>query len=445
MDINRVLAIFVLLFCVLCAGCGQNNTQGSVEESRDENLPIDVHSYGAIGDGMTDDSAAFQSALNAGGNILVPAGSTFLIGSTLSISSNTLLLIEGTLQAQNTLDAPIMTASHKTNVKISGAGIIKVNASNRASTQGNLAAIKFDTCSQCGVYGLTIDGGRPGLEGATGNNGIIHLLDSIDCVVEGLTILNSPIDGIFIVGGSKHTIRNNNGYNIKGSFFGSNTDPTHLSVTENSADSSGYTCISVNGDYSVVKGNIVRNCTYSGITLGHDSTTSHAHYSILTDNVSESNRLDGISVSFSHYSIIAHNTVEGNARKGIYIQFGNTHKNGTTERLVIKGNNVYNNTGGGIYVLDDSGPGHIIEENNCSGNGASGIYIEHSYTGDDFHIIKNNKCIRNAGAGLELSSATNCIIEGNILNMNGTYGLLVAGGGNHIFVSNFMEGNTLQE
>lgn len=405
----------------------------------------DIRAYGAAGDGVSDDSAALQNALNSGGNILVPAGYTFVIGSSLSIQSDSTLTIDGTIKAGSTLNAPVLTATGATRVKILGTGVINVNASNRSSVQKNLAAIRFDTCTLCEVNGLTVLGDRRGGEGSTGNNGIIHLNNCTDSVVEGVKIYHSPIDGIFITGGSRNAVRNNNGYNIRGSLLGSNSSPTHLSIFGNFADTCGYTCISVNGDYSVVKGNIAKNSKYSGISLGHDTASSHAHHSIVAANITEGNTLDGISIAFSHHSVVSDNVAEGNARKGIYVQFQNTHANGTTKGLVIKGNNLINNTGGGIYIRNQSGPGHIIEGNNCSGNGASGIYVEHSYAGDDSHIIKSNRCSNNASAGLVLYSAKKCIVEGNVLNSNATYGLLVSGGGNNLITNNLMQGNTMNE
>ncbi|WP_431030058.1 glycosyl hydrolase family 28-related protein [Lysinibacillus sp. LZ02] len=53
-----------------------------------------VKSYGAVGDGATDDTDAIQQALNQGGLILIPSG-TYLITTTLRVPSNTILLGTG--------------------------------------------------------------------------------------------------------------------------------------------------------------------------------------------------------------------------------------------------------------------------------------------------------------------------------------------------------------
>src|SRR4051812_25693673 len=60
-------------------------------------VPIDVHSAGAVGDGKTKDTAAFQKALDdcasaGGGEVVVPAGE-YLIGS-IALKSNTTLRLD---------------------------------------------------------------------------------------------------------------------------------------------------------------------------------------------------------------------------------------------------------------------------------------------------------------------------------------------------------------
>ena len=58
---------------------------------------LDVHAFGATGDGTTKDTAAFQKALDAcaaagGGEVVVPAGN-YLIGS-IELKSHTTLLFK---------------------------------------------------------------------------------------------------------------------------------------------------------------------------------------------------------------------------------------------------------------------------------------------------------------------------------------------------------------
>ena len=56
--------------------------------------PNNVRDFGAKGDGITDDSAAIQSALDLQGRVYIPAG-TYLVNTTLRIKSNTKLYGDG--------------------------------------------------------------------------------------------------------------------------------------------------------------------------------------------------------------------------------------------------------------------------------------------------------------------------------------------------------------
>jgi polygalacturonase len=66
---------------------------------------FNIRDFGALGDGVTNDAAAIQAAIdaahqNGGGTVFVPAGATFLSGS-IVLKSNVELNVErgATLQA----------------------------------------------------------------------------------------------------------------------------------------------------------------------------------------------------------------------------------------------------------------------------------------------------------------------------------------------------------
>jgi hypothetical protein len=50
--------------------------------------PVNVQDYGAVGNGSTDDSAAIQAALNSGASVVVFPTGTYLINTTLTLSTN---------------------------------------------------------------------------------------------------------------------------------------------------------------------------------------------------------------------------------------------------------------------------------------------------------------------------------------------------------------------
>ena len=68
-----------------------------------------VKDFGAVGDGVTNDAAAFQAAANAGGVIQVPAG-TYVIGSTVNVPAGTAFV--GSLGADASTLATKLVSSH---------------------------------------------------------------------------------------------------------------------------------------------------------------------------------------------------------------------------------------------------------------------------------------------------------------------------------------------
>jgi polygalacturonase len=110
MENSMIRFRFVVAFIALCVASGAKRSFAQTT------MPSNVRAVGAIGDGKTKDTAAFQNALDqcaksGGGEVLVPAGD-YLIGS-IELKSNTTLRLEKgatLLGSPDLADYPIIKA-----------------------------------------------------------------------------------------------------------------------------------------------------------------------------------------------------------------------------------------------------------------------------------------------------------------------------------------------
>jgi polygalacturonase len=155
---------------------------------------FNVMSYGAVGNGTTEDTTAIQDAINAagaagGGTVLLPAGKTFL-SNFLSVKSNNINIeINGTLLAEpyGSYTKPsdsLITFDKVDNVELSGTGTI--NGQGGVGVNGGWWGDS--------LIGISPVSTRPRLVRFTGCN-VVEVLD--------ITLVNSP--SINIIFGSLAT------------------------------------------------------------------------------------------------------------------------------------------------------------------------------------------------------------------------------------------------
>ncbi|MFB2893576.1 right-handed parallel beta-helix repeat-containing protein [Aerosakkonemataceae cyanobacterium BLCC-F50] len=163
----------------------------------------------------------------------------------------------------------------------------------------------------------------------------------------------------------------------------------------------------------------------------------------IKDSLSDHNGQDGITIDNLEYSLVADNIADSNKRHGINVVTATKHTNFF--------NNVatYNGTGGsgnGITVqpgaidLSRTSDYNLFEGNISRYNKASGIY---SYLGDN-NQYKNNIVEYNSTYGIRLRSSANNIVSGNKL-LNNSQAL--KGGYAEIYIDDdpttFSKGNTV--
>ena len=143
------------------AGAVTRTVQAKLQET------VSVKDFGAIGDGITDDTAAIQAALAASYNVVVPTGS-YLISSTIAIPIKTRLFFQGgsANQTSVTPSAYFIKKSTMTTVGITiddeaimeGGGLVCQSGNTGDGIQiiGNGSVLKYSFVNFAGGVGLRV-------------------------------------------------------------------------------------------------------------------------------------------------------------------------------------------------------------------------------------------------------------------------------------------------
>jgi parallel beta-helix repeat protein len=216
---------------------GTGNVPTTVEAKLRES--VSVKDFGAVGDGVTDDTAAIQAALNSGASVFLPSG-TYNISSALTISTNGQEFI-GQGKGKSIIK---QTATNKNGIIITGnnvyVGHLQVRDIVRSSGSAEFSGVvwgavdgtvienvKVDTSDDSGIRcGYDLVGGVVvpstnskilnceitnvvGQLGALGGGFGIEIIGAFDCTCLGNDIEGVALHGIRISGSSRCMIANN--------------------------------------------------------------------------------------------------------------------------------------------------------------------------------------------------------------------------------------------
>ena len=417
---------------------------------------VSVKDYGAVGDGVTDDTAAIQAAVNTGGAVIVPVG-TYKVSAKISLVSNVQLLGAGTAaiflgtQASGTMFESdgatgwAIDGCHFTGAGTSGTGTVYAVFVKNATSNIRISRCSFDTCYMAiGVdsatlpasFAVEISGNKfsnIGLNGlginSTGadyrivnnlfyNCGTVATLANIGSAMELRGVQRSLIsnnvirDGQYSSAGAVDAIRLE--YN------------TELTTQVSGVTVSGNTIQNVSG-YGI-RVQFALNCDISGNTLVGAATCQDA-IGILGDTVAGTNKTSsnisvagntisgwigysGVAVLGSDAAIpVVNCTISGNAISGC--GYGVRHFVGQDN--LITGNAIKSSANQGIY--HGSGVGTLVAANVVDSGSATGVQIAAGSKG----IVSGNSIRSNATYGLFLTSgATNWVVSGNTIRDNTT-------------------------
>lgn len=319
---------------------------------------FNVKSYGAKGDGTTDDTASIQSALNAAA----------------SSSGSVVYLPPGTY-----IVSPVTGINVSSNTTLRGSGpssILKIASGVNAT--GNL--VKAESVSNVSYDSFTIDGNSANQ--SSGTNYGAYFGTVTGGTITNLVVKNCTGVGIHVYNSTNVKVRDN--WSTGNTYHGFEAEQCSASIWQ---------------------GNRGCSNTLHGIIINPGEVGGTGSYGLsVVDNICDSNSQYGIAVGvangslgehFTRDCIIANNVIRSNAQYGIQIYKQN--------RFTITGNNISNNGFFGIYVYESRYNAimnnYLHNNSQASSGGYDEILIEGSADG---------------------YASTNNIVSGNTIIIDGT-------------------------
>jgi len=174
---------------------------GAVQRTVESKLQdvVSVKDFGAVGNGVADDTAAIQAAINANNTVLFPNG-TYVV-TTLSGLSNSNWIANGNVvlqrKASSSTSDPIVRFSSKTNFTIEGSIIFDGNKASQSNPANNLEII---ACSGFKILEITSKNAKESGGYGCGiviNSGTGSSTQTAN-LIENCTFIDNDVDGIFI-------------------------------------------------------------------------------------------------------------------------------------------------------------------------------------------------------------------------------------------------------
>lgn len=423
---------------------------------------VSVKDFGAVGDGVADDTTEIQAAIDAlpagGGTVFFPAG-TYLISTALAPSDGCRLLGVDTGSVIKVADSADVHAIRINAVNDVTVEFLEIDGNKVNQTTGGHGVTSVGTSvkririSDCYIHDCKFDG--IGLAATTSVNVIVER-----CIVndnDGSGINNRSgtiVESVFANNIAKDNGEHNIGITSKATYLvisdnvcdgagtadnitGYNTGNRHISVTGNVCKVGANHGIHLGGRFISIVGNVINAPTNNGIMVANTNDSDQAYHAVVADNIINAAGDNGIYLGFVSRFTISGNVIDAATNQGInsiYCSLG-----------AITGNSIRASGGRGMRLsaLQDS----VVSGNEISASQTQGITLQE---GDIFsqgtrqsedNSISINRCFNNGLAASadvieELSTSDFNHVFGNHVRGNGSNTITLVGAGSSA-ASNF--------
>lgn len=389
---------------------------------------VSVADFGAVGDGVANDTAALQLALNAGIRVQFTPGAVYNVSAKLDLANGHNIQLAGATLRQLTDQTPIFDATGRSDVTIEGGRFEgKTEAVYLNSPSSQAIAIKAPSAVRLRVRNNYFNNFHYSalMVGLAGQN-----IDFSHNVVIG--------PGVPVLGANVN-YRNTTGCTILG------TD-VRIEGNDISGTASG-----------VIVGQGSRSVVVAGNTI-HQLINEHGMYVdtgvkdlSITGNVVRNTGVAGVGIKVQHYDsygvvpegiTISGNTVRSTGADGILVI--NTDGNAAAifaTGVVITGNSVYSAGQHGINVRNARGA--TVSGNTIDQVAQSGIYVSRC---SGLNVIGNSIRETAASGVFDDGTSGDVTYANNIMSLIGTNpagdsGFTVQGVNEHQFISNVVRGS----